>query len=1231
MLKLRIYWGLALLVPVGNLQVAQAALGISLGDHEVHPTRILARYHNAQAALEPQALSLLSNLGLEVKQEFPLVPGLVALDESPGQLARMAVVTPPTPEHQAETLRQRIAALRRSGQFQYVEPNYVNRVLLEPNDIYYLDGTLWGLRNDGGNGGVVGADISAREAWDITTGSTNVVVAVIDTGVRYTHQDLAAQMWINVGEWGTDTNGVDLASNGIDDDGNGVVDDVHGINAVDAAAITGDPIDLEGHGTHVAGTIGAAANNGAPHVGVAWDVRIMACKFLGPMGGFTDGAIACIQYATTNGVQVMNNSWGGGPFSSALLDTIDESRKAGVLFLAAAGNDGTDNDLIPHYPSNYRLDNVISVASVDRADRLSWFSNFGVETVDLGAPGEEIWSSTATSDQSYEPFQGTSMATPHVSGVAALIYAFNPSATIFEARQRILQTVVKIPALDGITITGGRLNAYKALTASGDGQLELSITPAEESVILAGSTQQVFAVVTDLFGITDATVEGQFIAGSSDPLVFRNDGVAPDQEADDSVYSGEFLVPTLTPPDEFLLLEVIASAPDKIGITNVVRWFVAEPPTNDNFVDAAKIPAEGRVLYSLNQFATMEFPDEPFHAGVPTVDASLWWAWSPSFDNHVIIDTAGSDFDTVVAVYTNSPLASAREVVSADNSAGRQQAFVEFDAARGVTYYIAVASATRDVTGSIRLRVEPNGFPDTLPPLVEFLDPGNGSVVTTNRVLVSGLSADPRPASGVSRVLVQVQGDLIWKRATGTTNWSVNLLLQPGLNTISASAVDFARNQSDPVHMMVDYMPPTTPNDHFKNAMALEGSTGLVNAFNEFATKEFLEPFHGGNQGGRSIWYRWTAPADGVLTLSTASTNTTYDTLLGVYTGTVVTNLTTIAGNDDAAIGDSTSMISLGVVSGTEYSIAVDGFAGGGGDAELLYDFVVGEIRRLDTAAGSNGRVTPESGDYASGTSVTVTAVPDPGYVFEGWTGTVTSAANPLELVMDQDHSVTGSFVRPTITDDFESGGFNPEINYILSSPGSSAAWSVVEGDSAGGEYAARSGVISDNQQSILALEEPMIAGVGSFWYRVSSEAEFDVLEFRVNGDTKPSWMWSGQSDWIFFQFVVPEGTNKLEWVYRKDPSLSNGEDTVFIDNLEIPVFRPVDQVEVALHMVAEPSGFSVMLRGEPGRRYSVEVSTDLQQWTEVSRVTARADGSVTFNDPQPATHTTRYYRARGM
>ena len=206
------------------------------------------------------------------------------------------------PETKAQQLIDRIAALRNSGLFAYVEPDYVVKASLTPNDSAFVNGTLWGLRNNGQLGGRPGADINAVSAWDITTGSTNVIVAVIDTGIRYTHLDLAAQMWRNPGE---------IPGNQIDDDNNGYVDDVFGINAIDLVPAPGDPMDDIGHGTHVAGTIGAAANNGQPHVGVAWQVQLMACKFLGASGGLTSDAIECIGYAARNRARIMNNSWGG--------------------------------------------------------------------------------------------------------------------------------------------------------------------------------------------------------------------------------------------------------------------------------------------------------------------------------------------------------------------------------------------------------------------------------------------------------------------------------------------------------------------------------------------------------------------------------------------------------------------------------------------------------------------------------------------------------------------------------------------------------------------------------------------------------------------------------------------------------------------------------------------------------------------------------------------------------
>ncbi|MFM7137894.1 MAG: S8 family peptidase, partial [Planctomycetota bacterium] len=290
----------------------------------------------------------------------------------------------------------------------YVEPDFVIAPAAIPNDPSF--GSLWGLHNIGQSGGLADADIDAPEAWETTTGSRSVVIAVIDTGVDYGHRDLAANAWRNSGE---------IAGDGVDNDGNGFVDDLFGWDFANRDA---DPMDDNGHGTHVAGTIGAVGGNGTGVAGVNWQVSIMALKFLtGSGSGSTSGAIGAINYATRMrrdfGVNVVatNNSWGGGGFSTSLRDAIAAGGRAGILFIAAAGNDGTDNDVEPHYPSNYTDDAVISVAATDRSNRLASFSNFGVTSVDVSAPGVSI-TSTLPGNR-YGSYSGTSMATPHVAGV----------------------------------------------------------------------------------------------------------------------------------------------------------------------------------------------------------------------------------------------------------------------------------------------------------------------------------------------------------------------------------------------------------------------------------------------------------------------------------------------------------------------------------------------------------------------------------------------------------------------------------------------------------------------------------------------------------------------------------------------------------------------------------------------------------------------------------------------
>ncbi len=352
----------------------------------------------------------------------------------------------------------------------YVEPNFAlslgdTALLGEPDDSRF--DALWGLHNTGQTGGAPDADIDAPEAWDLATGSSGVVVAVIDTGVDADHADLAGNMWVNPGE---------IPGDGIDNDRNGYVDDVHGW---DFGANDADPDDPNGHGTHVAGTIGAVGDNARGVAGVNWSVSIMSLKFLDASGaGYLSDAIEAIEYATMMrsrfGVNVVatNNSWGGGGYSTAMRDAIARAGDAGVLFVAAAGNGGgdgvgDDNDASPHYPSNYALDNVLAVAATDRNDRLAGFSNYGDVSVDLAAPGVGI-TSTFTGGR-YTTYSGTSMATPHVAGVAALLAAYNADATAAEIRSAILDGADAIPSLSGRVATGGRLNARGALDALGEG------------------------------------------------------------------------------------------------------------------------------------------------------------------------------------------------------------------------------------------------------------------------------------------------------------------------------------------------------------------------------------------------------------------------------------------------------------------------------------------------------------------------------------------------------------------------------------------------------------------------------------------------------------------------------------------------------------------------------------------------------------------------------------------
>lgn len=382
--------------------------------------------------------------GAKVIQNFEAVPGLQHLNIGKRNLQEM------------------ISYYESQPWVDYAEPNFIYtidepRFLDEgaqlPNDPLF--GQLYGLHNTGqkdakGNEGFQDADMDALEAWETTQGDKNVLVAVIDTGIDYTQEDLADNIWTNPGE---------IPDNKIDDDGNGFIDDLHGW---DFANSDSDPMDDHSHGTHVSGTIGAVGNNGKGVIGVSPNVRLMGVKFLGSGGsGTLAAAVLAIDYAVKMKAQILNNSWGGGGYSQALADVIEKANKSNVLFVAAAGNDSSNNDVSKHYPSSYEHPNVVAVAATTNQDTLARFSNYGFKSVHISAPGENILSTVP--NQEYKVFSGTSMATPHVVGVAALVLAMDPTLTHVAIKDQLMKTSDEVLSIRRKVASSGRVNAFNAI------------------------------------------------------------------------------------------------------------------------------------------------------------------------------------------------------------------------------------------------------------------------------------------------------------------------------------------------------------------------------------------------------------------------------------------------------------------------------------------------------------------------------------------------------------------------------------------------------------------------------------------------------------------------------------------------------------------------------------------------------------------------------------------------
>ena len=403
---------------------------------------LLVKYQNGLASADSLFANTLS--GATVVQTFPDIgwqlvklPAGVSVEQALSQYSSLAGV-------------------------ENAQPNYIYKLTANPNDAQFSQ--LYGM-----------AKINAPAAWETTTGSPNVVVAIIDTGIRYTHEDLAANMWKNAGE---------IAGNGMDDDGNGYVDDVYGW---DFFYNDSDPWDENSHGTHVAGTVGAVGNNAVGVAGVNWNVRLMAIKIYNNTGFGSTSAMLVNAYnyvrmMKTRGVniRVTSNSYGGCDeacgYDQATKDAIDRLGESDVLNVFAAGNDGRNVETTPFYPASYTSPQILSVAASDQNDNRGSFSNFGATSVDVAAPGVNILSTVNASNSAYATFTGTSMAAPHVSGAAALLAAANPSLSAASLKATLMNSVDVLSQWNGVVKTGGRINAARAIQQPTTCNFNLSAT-----------------------------------------------------------------------------------------------------------------------------------------------------------------------------------------------------------------------------------------------------------------------------------------------------------------------------------------------------------------------------------------------------------------------------------------------------------------------------------------------------------------------------------------------------------------------------------------------------------------------------------------------------------------------------------------------------------------------------------------------------------------------------------